>query len=67
MYLAISFFSGSEESFGFDDESAGSGMHELDTDDSDSDGFWDQVKAERGEHSKLDEYMLDIQYTITSL
>lgn len=42
-------------------------MHELDTDDSDSDGFWDQVKAERGEHSKLDEYMLDIQYTITSL
>lgn len=42
-------------------------MHELDADDSDSDGFWDQVKAESGEYSKLDEYMLDIQYTITSL
>ncbi|KAJ5195696.1 hypothetical protein N7449_006175 [Penicillium cf. viridicatum] len=64
---AISFFSGSEESLGFDNASDGSEMHELDADDSDSDGFWDQVKAESGEYSKLDEYMLDIQYTITSL
>ncbi|CAI7649792.1 unnamed protein product [Penicillium crustosum] len=64
---AISFFSGSEESFGVDDASAGSEMHELDADDSDSDGFWDQIKEESGEHSKLNEYMIDIQYTITSL
>ncbi|CAI7656209.1 unnamed protein product [Penicillium glandicola] len=64
---AISLFSGSEDPPGFDDACAGSEMDESDTDDSDSDGFWEQVKAENDEHPKLDEYMLDIQYTIASL
>ncbi|KAK4866983.1 hypothetical protein LT330_007724 [Penicillium expansum] len=67
LYLAISFFSGSEESLTFDDGPAGSEVDELDVDDSDSDGFWDQIKADSDENSKLDEYMLDIQYTISSL
>jgi hypothetical protein len=65
--LAISFFSANGEFLNLDDTSAGSEMDELDADDSDSDGFWDQVKAESNEHSRLDEYMLDIQYTIASL
>ncbi|KAJ5050154.1 hypothetical protein NUH16_008692 [Penicillium rubens] len=64
---AISFFSANGEFLNLDDTSAGSEMDELDADDSDSDGFWDQVKAESNEHSRLDEYMLDIQYTIASL
>lgn len=44
-------------------------MDGSDSDDSssDSDGFWEELRAENEQYSELDEYMLDIQFTITSL
>ncbi|KAJ5937073.1 hypothetical protein N7466_003523 [Penicillium verhagenii] len=35
--------------------------------DSDSDEFWDQIRAENDIHSELDEYLQDIRFTISSL
>lgn len=48
------------------------GAHEVDDfddseSDSDSDGFWDQLKNEKDQYSPLDECVLNIRHTITSL
>jgi len=37
------------------------------SEDSDGDDFWEQIKAESNYHSRLDEYLKDIQFTVTSL
>ncbi|OQE16800.1 hypothetical protein PENFLA_c026G04506 [Penicillium flavigenum] len=63
----IPLFLESEKPPKVDGASTDSETDELDSDDPVSDGFWDQVKAENDEHSKVNEYMHDIQYTITSL
>lgn len=41
--------------------------NDSESEDSDGDNFWEQIKAESNEHSRLDEYLKDIQFTVTSL
>ncbi|KAJ5157471.1 uncharacterized protein N7482_008571 [Penicillium canariense] len=64
---AVSLLSVREKSTQIEETSPASESDDSGSDDSDSDEFWNQVKAENDGHSKLDEYMHDIQYTITSL
>lgn len=50
---------GADEVDNFDDSESDS--------DSDSDEFWDQLKNEKDQYSPLDECVLNIRHTITSL
>ncbi|KAJ5734721.1 hypothetical protein N7533_013124 [Penicillium manginii] len=67
IYGATSVIQESEKPFEDDETPPTSETNELDSDDSDSDGFWDQIKSENEKHSKLEEYLHDVQYIITSL